>query len=172
MRSFGDIEVVVGRPVGAVDGLPVVPIRAVLATVALVTVTVVLDITVPIAIGAARAVAGVAAVTVIVTVPVAVTAVVLPGRVVATTRARRPTAWRRAARSTLPFAAVKPPRSGRGSTSPLDLQHIIATDALVVHIMIRVVRIATILVLHESKQPAASGPRSRNVTADQAAVAR
>jgi hypothetical protein len=49
MRSFGDIEVVVGRPFGAVDGLPVVPIRAVLATVALVTVTVVLGVTVPIA---------------------------------------------------------------------------------------------------------------------------
>jgi hypothetical protein len=48
-RSFGDIEVVVGRPIGAVDGLPVVPIRAVLATVALVTVTVVLGVTVPIA---------------------------------------------------------------------------------------------------------------------------
>jgi hypothetical protein len=172
MRSFGDIEIVVGRPVGAVDGLPVVSIRAILATVALVTVAVVLGVTVPITIRATRAVAGIAAITVVVTVPVAVAAIVLPRRVVATTGARRPTAWRRAARSTLPFAAVEPPRSGRRGTSPLDLQHIVAADALVVHIMIRVVRIAAILVLHESKQPAAGGPRSRDVTTDQTAVAK
>lgn len=173
MRSFGDVEVVVGRPVRAVDGLPVVSVGAVLATVALITVTVVLGVAVAVAaaVGAARAVTGIAAITVVVTVAVAVTTIVLAGRVVATARARRPTAGRRATRATVTIAAVKAPGSRRRSASPLDLQDIVAADSLVVHVMVRVVRIAAILVLHEGKQPAARRPRSRNVAADQAAIA-
>jgi hypothetical protein len=181
MRSFGDVEVVMGRPVGTVDRLPVVTVGAVLATVArVVTVTVItvavavaniLHFTIAIAetIRAAGEVTSVAAIAVIVTVAVAT--IILPRRVVAATRAGRPTTGRRAARATLPVGAVKAPRSRRGSTSPLDLQDVIATDSLVVHVMVRVIRIAAVLVLDESEQPAASGPGSRDITADQAAIA-
>jgi hypothetical protein len=173
MRSFGDVEVVVGRPVRAVDGLPVVSVGAVLATVAIVTVTVVLGVAVAVAaaVRAARAVTGVAAVTVVIAVAVTVTTIILARGVVATARARRPAAGRRATRATVPIAAVEAPRSRRRSASPLDLQDIVAADTLVMHVMVRVIRIAAILVLYEGEQPAAGRPRSRNVTADQAAIA-
>jgi hypothetical protein len=176
MRSFGDVEVVMGRPVGTVDGLPVVAVGPVLAAVAVVTVAVavadILHLTIAIAetIGATRAITGVAAIAVIVTVAVAT--IVLPRRVVAATRAGRPTTGRRAARATLPLrGAVKAPRSRGGSTSPLDLQNVVATDTLVVHIMVGVIGIAAVLVLDERKESAAGGPGGRDITADQAAIA-
>ncbi len=58
--------------------------------------------------------------------------------------------------------------SGRGAwcLPYLDLQDVIATDSLVVHIMIRIVSIATIFVLNkcEASSRLASGPRSNRST--------
>lgn len=67
---------------------------------------------------AARAVAGVAAVTVVIPVAVTIAPIILTRGVIAAARAGRPTA-RRTTRSTVPIAAVKPPRSRRRRASPL-----------------------------------------------------
>jgi len=161
-----------GRPLRAVEGLPVVPVGAVLAAIPVVTVALVLDIALPLTIRAARAVAGVAAVAVIVTVTIAVAAVILARRVVSSTTsgARAAATRRRAARSAVAIGAVKSPRSRRGCAGPLNLQDIVTTDALVVHIMIGVIGITAVLVLDKSKQPAASAARGGNVAANKPAV--
>jgi hypothetical protein len=75
---------------------------------------------------------------------------------------------------------------GRGS-SHLDLQEVIATNALVVHLMVRVVCVATALVLDKGEavrlaaaacgglggylQPARGGARGGDIAADEAAIA-
>jgi hypothetical protein len=53
-------------------------------------------------------------------------------------------------------ARVEAPRCGGRGACPLDLQQVIAADALVVHLMVRVIGIATALVLHKGEQPARS----------------
>lgn len=169
MPLLGDVKVVMGRSLGAIDGLSIITVGAVLATVPILAITLVLDITVTLAIRATRAIAGVAAVTLVVTVAVTVAAVVLAGRVVAGAASRaRGAATRRgtAGGATLSVGAVEAPRSGRRRASPLDLQDVVATDALVVHVMVRVISIAAILVLDESKESTARAARSGNVTTD------
>lgn len=53
----------------------------------------------------------------------------------------------------------------------LDLQDVIATKALVVHLMIGIICITTALVFHECKEPAGSTPRRWNVAPYQASIA-
>jgi len=162
------------RTWGAVEGLPVVTVGAVLASVAVVAVialsiplALILDVTVPIAVRAARTIAGVAAVAVI--IAVTVTTVVLTRRVIATARARR-AATRGAAAAvatiTVTIGAVETPRRTGRCASPLDLQDVVAANALVVHVVVGLVGIATILVLNERKESARCGARGRDVAAD------
>lgn len=122
------------------------------------------------AVRTARAVTSVAAFAVVVTV--AVTTIVLSGGVVAgaaTGRGRAAPAGRRAAGGTLAVPArVEAPGGGRRSASPLrtcqdrtgrpvvassylDLQDVVAADALVVHLMVSIVSVATVLILDEGK---------------------
>lgn len=52
----------------------------------------------------------------------------------------------------------------------LNLQDVVATDGLVVHLMVGVVSVPATLVLDKSEQSAGSAAGSRNVTADKTAV--
>jgi len=83
---------------------------------------------------------------------------------------------------------VETPGSGGRSTSPLwnvrtvllsnkdrtylDLQNIIATKAFVVHLVVGVISIATAFVFDKGKEATRGRTRGRNVTTDEAAVAK
>jgi hypothetical protein len=95
--------------------------------------------------------------------------VISTGRVVTTTsRGWRATTARRSAVTAAVTTRVETPGSRRRSSSPLircenaidaeqsdntylNLQQVIATDPLVVHLMVRIISIATALILHECK---------------------
>ena len=54
----------------------------------------------------------------------------------------------------------------------LDLQNIIASEALVVHLVVGVIGIAAALVFDKGKEAARGRTRGRNVAADESAVAK
>jgi len=104
---------------------------------------------------------------------VTVSAFVFAGRVVSAARRGRAIAasWRGSIASltrftsfatvtavtTLAAAATSsfvPPGSRWRSSSPLDLNHIVSTDALVMHLVVGIIGIAAALVLDKGKQPA------------------
>lgn len=168
--------------------LTVIPVRNVLTLVVSITVTIALTIilAVPILhIAVAVAVvwaAGAVPVTPIAAVSsVTVTVLVsLPVIVVAATRWRARAAARRALTATRRTAGIEAPACGWWSTSPLsyallaltseylflrtylDLQQVVAADALVMHLMVGVVCIAAALVLHECEATVISSPSHVN----------
>jgi len=162
---FGNIQVVMGRR-RAVERLPLVPISAILASVAVITVVLNVAITVP-CIWAPGPVAIASAVTII--VAVAVPAIILTRRIItgAAPGRRGPTTTRRTRSATITVTTrLKPPRSRRRSACPLDLQDIVTADALVVHLVISIVRIAAILILDKRKESARRRARSGNIATD------
>jgi hypothetical protein len=178
LHLLGNVEVL-GRG-RAIKGLPVIAVSTVLTAVTVVPVNI---LHVPVPITRIRAAAPVAvavtpAVTVVVPlaiiVAIAVTPIILTWRVIAhaAARRRRPAARRSPTKTAVAVAArVEAPGRRRRGASPLDLQHIVATDPLVMHLMVRVVRITTILVLHEREESARSRSWGRDVATDKAPVA-
>jgi hypothetical protein len=136
----------------AINGLSLVTVGTVFAPVTIITVILEIPITVT-RVRAARTVAVTTTVAVVVAIPV--TALILSRRIVASAAARRrgTAATGRAATTTTVAvtARLKSPGGRGGSAGPLDLQHVITPDSLVVHFMISVVGITTILVLNKSK---------------------
>jgi hypothetical protein len=156
----------------AVGGLALVAVGAVLSAVAVIAVILGITVTVT-SIGAARAVTVATAVPIV--VAIAVAALLLARGVVTSAAAgRRRTATTGRARSTalaVP-ARLEPPRSrGRGA-SPLNLQEVVAAHALVMHLMVGIVGVTPVLVLYKGKQSARGGAGSRNVAADETAIAK
>ena len=136
-------------------------------------------------IGAARAVAAVTT-RVPIVVSVAIPTIVLARGVISATRRRRPAPPWRAARRTLAVATrVEPPRCRRRGASPLercrsaeqnkqqssararshlDLQDVVTTNTLVVHVVIGIVGIATVLILNKCKPVTASSATKEQST--------
>jgi hypothetical protein len=165
---LSSVELVVSRRRG-VHGFAVVGISCVPIIVASVPIIFHVAITVSIswATGA----------TTVVEVPIpsiTVSAFVFAGRVVSAARRGRAIAasWRRSIASLTRFTAVTavttlaatlattaassfiPPSSRWRSSSPLDLNHIVSTDALVMHLVVGIIGIAAALVLDKGEQPA------------------
>jgi hypothetical protein len=152
---------------------PVFAVGAVLSDLFTITVTIVLNVTVPV-IWATGSVASVSTIV----VSVSISAVVLARREVTTATSRRWRATRPARRATSSWstltltAGIKAPRCRRRSSGPLNLQDIVeSTDALIMHFVIRIVRITATLILNESEQTASSSSGCRNIAADKTAVA-
>ena len=175
-----DVQIIISRRRRLHDAIPilaVITIGAVITAVTVIAVVLVVAVTVAM-VRAPGAVASVTTVTagvaVPIVVPIAVAAVVLAGRVIATAASGGGAATARAgaAGSALAVATrVEAPRCRGRGTSPLDLQDVIATNTLVMHVVVRLVGVAAVLILYKCKQTAAGRAGSRNVTTDEAAVA-
>lgn len=170
-RLLGDIEVVMGRR-RAVQGLSLVTVNTVLPSVTVIALILGITLTVPV-VGAARAVPIAAAVSVV--VAVSVTSLVLAGRVfasAATRGGRTSPSGRAATTTTVPVATgLETPGCGRRSAGPLDLQDVVTANALVVHLVVSIISIATILILDEREETARCRPRSWNVATYKATIA-
>lgn len=170
-RLLGNIKIVVSRR-RTIESLALVTIRTVLPTVTIITVIFGVTLTVPM-VRAARPIPVTSALAVIVSVTVPT--VVLARRIIASAAAgrRRASTPRGASATTSVTVASRfeAPGSRRRSTSPLNLQNVIAPDALVVHLMVGIIGITTVLVLNESEEPGRRRPGCGNIAANQSAVA-
>jgi hypothetical protein len=162
---------------GRIDGnFPVFAVGAILACVLVVTITVTvfLDITISII----RAAGTVTVSSLVVSVAVTAVTIILARGIITTTattgRRRSSRSTRRTTRwSTLTISAsVEAPGSRRRCASPLDFQDVVPAKALVVHLMVGIIRITSILILHEGEsETTGSSTGSRNVTADKSTIA-
>jgi len=132
--------------------------------------TVILSIAIPI-VWAAGTIT-VSAITIIVAIP----AIVLSRGVVPTAAWRRTTtASTRRATTTGPAftitARVEAPGCRWRSSGPLDLQEVVPTNALVVHLMVGFICITTALILNEGKETAGSSARCWDIATNKATIA-
>jgi hypothetical protein len=67
-------------------------------------------------------------------------------------------------------SGIETPRRRWRCTCPLDLQQVVAADALVVHLVVRIIGIASRLVFHKGEEPRRSRTGSRNVATDKATI--
>lgn len=153
----------------AVQGLAVIAVCAVLTAIAVVPV-VPLPIVAVTAVRGSRAVASVTAVALVIAVTLAT--VILARRVVASAPGARSPAARRTRRATVAITArIEAPRRRRRSSGPLDLQDVVTSDPLIMHVVISIIGISTVLVLHKREQPARGRTRRRNVATNEPAIA-
>jgi hypothetical protein len=160
---LSNVKIIVCRR--GVNRFPLVSVGAILPPLAIITIILRVTIAVP-RIGTARTITVAAAFAVI--VAVTVSPVVFPRGVLAcaTTWGRwTATAWRSATSTITVTPRFETPGSGRRRTCPFNLQYVITTKTLVVHLVVRIISIAAILVLNKGKQSAWCGTRSWDIAA-------